>query len=134
MSIFRNIGSISKRFGYYKTSALGSGYDSLFGLFGMYLSDGTKRIVFAADSAGVGYGGLYVGSSSFGRIDTLTTKIAKYWSQVRPRLQCLMTDYTLPVRYKKEWCGMVSRRGVIRSTHRVNHKSIRLAQTVGLMF
>ena len=76
----RNIGSISKRFGYYKTSALGSGYDSLFGLFGMYLSDGTKRLVFAADSAGVGYGGLYVGSSSLGRVDTLTTKIAKYWS------------------------------------------------------
>ena len=44
------LNAVSKRLGYDKVTALGSGYDSLTGLYGIYYSDATKRLVFSADS------------------------------------------------------------------------------------
>ena len=55
----RYFGSIAKREGYDSVSAI-SGQDSALGLYASYESDGTQRLVFVTDSAGVGYGNVYV--------------------------------------------------------------------------
>lgn len=54
----RNVGSITKRFGYDSVSFI-SGQDSVVGLFGAYYSDGTQQLIVVTDSAGVGYGNVY---------------------------------------------------------------------------
>lgn len=88
----RNQNAISPRYGFTKTSALGSGYDSLLGLYGVYYSDATKRLAFAADSAGAGWGGVYVTDTAMGRIDTLTTRIVQYWNTQYPTTFSMFDD------------------------------------------
>lgn len=70
----KNVGSISKRSGYDSVSVI-AGQDSAIGLFGYYYSDGTQRLIFVTDSAGVGYGNVYAsqkGTSFFTGVLTHT--------------------------------------------------------------
>lgn len=54
----RNVGSISKRYGYDSISVV-AGQDSAIGLYGAYYSDGTQQLIFVTDSSDVGYGNIY---------------------------------------------------------------------------
>ncbi len=64
----RNIGSLTKRFGY---DSIGSivGQDSILGIYGAYYTDGSQQLIIVTDSAGVGYGNIYVTQPNSNLID-----------------------------------------------------------------
>lgn len=55
----RNLKSLTKRYGF---DSLGTivGQDSIIGVYGAYYTDGTQQLFIVTDSAGVGYGNIYV--------------------------------------------------------------------------
>lgn len=63
--------SLSKRYGYDSISVLG-GMDSLIALFGAYYADGSQQLFVVADSAGVGYGGVYISAKGSADISSAT--------------------------------------------------------------
>lgn len=55
----RNLGGITKRYGYDSVGVI-SGLDSIVAMYPAYYSDGTEQMIYVVDSAGVGYGYVYV--------------------------------------------------------------------------
>lgn len=74
----RNVGSITKRYGYDSISTM-SGMDSIVAIYGAYYSDGTQQLVLVADIDTFGYGAVYVTPKGSVNLDSLT-KIWDYWS------------------------------------------------------
>ena len=74
----RQIGCLMPRRGYDSISAMG-GMDSLVGLFGAYYSDGTQKLFLVADSDGVGYGNVYVGTEGSADVSS-ASRIWQYFS------------------------------------------------------
>lgn len=79
--VYDQIGAYQKRKGYDSLSAL-AGMDSIVhgGLFAAFYEDGTQQLVVVADSAGVGYGGVYLSPLGSANIKDSATKIWDYWS------------------------------------------------------
>ncbi|MDY0111183.1 MAG: hypothetical protein RBT60_14745, partial [Candidatus Krumholzibacteria bacterium] len=70
-------GTIKRRLGYDSISTI-SGQDSILNIFAMYDADGQQRVVFVTDSAGVGYGNVYVTPDGSANLDS-ATRISTYW-------------------------------------------------------
>ncbi len=88
----RNVGSLTKRFGYDSIGTI-VGQDSVLGLYGAYYTDGSQQLIIVTDSAGVGYGNIYVTQPNSNVIDKdgifveiadstgdSLMRIATYWS------------------------------------------------------
>lgn len=74
----RNVGSITKRYGYDSISTI-SGMDSIVAIYGAYYSDGTQQLFVVADLADSGYGKVYVTPKGSSNLDSATA-IWNYWS------------------------------------------------------
>jgi len=82
----RNLGSITKRYGYDSVSAI-AGMDSIVdgSLYAAYFSDGRQRLFFIGDSSGVGYGNIY--ATSFGSANISgdsSSRLRQFWSVQNP--------------------------------------------------
>lgn len=81
----RNIGSLTKRLGYDSIGTI-IGQDSILGIYGAYYTDGSQQLIIVTDSAGVGYGNIYVTQPNSNTIDKdgifagdTLTRIATLW-------------------------------------------------------
>lgn len=72
------VGSIAKRLGYDSISVM-VGQDSLLGIYGAYYRDGRQQLIVVADSAGVGYGGIYATPMGSVNIYDSATLITSLW-------------------------------------------------------
>jgi hypothetical protein len=79
------LGAIKKRAGYDSVATI-SGQDSIVGIYSMYDRDGTKRLVIVTDSAGVGYGNVYVTNNGSVNLtsDSLTRIATKFGVTAKP--------------------------------------------------
>lgn len=77
IDLSRNLGALTKRYGYDSVSTI-SGQDSILGIYPAYLRDGRQYMVVVTDSAGVGYGNVYVTPYGSVNFDSLT-RISTYW-------------------------------------------------------
>lgn len=74
------VGAISQRAGWSFVDTL-LGMDSIIGIYGAYYSDGTQQLIVVADSAGVGYGGIYATQKGSANLDSDSlTKVSGFWS------------------------------------------------------
>ncbi len=74
------VGGMTTRKGFTTISTI-SGMDSILGIYAAYYSDGTQQLFIVADSAGVGYGNVYVTNKGSVNLtaDSLT-RIWQYWA------------------------------------------------------
>ena len=81
----RNSGSLTNRLGYDSIGTI-VGQDSILGIYGAYYTDGSQQLIIVTDSAGVGYGNIYVTQPNSNAIDKdgtfagdTLTRIATLW-------------------------------------------------------
>ena len=108
-------GSLGKRLGYDSMSSLSISYDSMPFIFGAKLSNGLQYLAFVADSARVGYGGVYVtanGSTDLTLGATKSKRILDHWSIQEPTYTALFRDQLYGVNGTQKgfvWNGSVCR-------------------------
>jgi hypothetical protein len=76
-----NLGAITIRRGYDSVSTI-AGMDSILGIYAAYYRDGSQQLFIVADSAGVGYGNIYItqkGSVNIADAPDSLTRIWQYW-------------------------------------------------------
>lgn len=88
-----HLGALTRRLGYDSIGQI-AGQDSIISIYPVYLSDGREYLVITTDSAGVGYGNVYV--TNYGSVnlsvDSLT-RIMTYWgTQYKPSFTTLQDD------------------------------------------
>lgn len=81
----RNRGSLTVRLGYDSIGTM-VGQDSILGIYGAYYADGSQQLFIVTDSAGVGYGNIYVTQPNSNLIDKdgtfagdTLTRLATHW-------------------------------------------------------
>lgn len=81
----RNAGSLTNRLGYDSIGTM-VGQDSIIGIYGAYYTDGSQQLIIVTDSAGVGYGNIYITQLNSNIIDKdgtfngdTLTRIATLW-------------------------------------------------------
>lgn len=76
----RNVGSITKRYGYDAVSIDSSLHaDSMIAIYGAYYSDGTQQLFVIIDDSAFGFGSVYVTPLGSTNLDS-ATKVWDYWS------------------------------------------------------
>ena len=94
----RNVGSLTKRYGYDSIGTI-VGQDSIIGIYGAYYTDGSQQLIIVTDSAGVGYGNIYVTQPNSNLIDKdgIFTDIADSTGDSLMRIATLWPVFNKPI-------------------------------------
>lgn len=94
----RNVGSLTKRFGYDSIGTI-VGQDSILGIYGAYYTDGSQQLIIVTDSAGVDYGNIYVTQPNSNIIDKdgVFTDIADSTGDSLMRIATLWPVFNKPI-------------------------------------